>query len=209
MSRKSAARLQKLSVVKTGKIQPQAGKPFLLDLGCGDRKEADHFGIDVAKTSSTDYVTDLTKYPWPIDDGVVDGIYTSHFLEHLSGPDRVPFMNECYRILKVGATMKVIVPFWSSMRAVQDPFHKWPPICEHSFLYFNRGWREQNKLTHGDYAGFQCDFDFGYAHAFDPDVGARADEVRIYAAKHDVNSVMDLHVTLTKRDPNPPKVDGA
>lgn len=180
------------------RILPPEGQPFRLDLGCGDNKAAGHIGIDAAKTGAVDYVLDLTKSPWPIDDGVVDSIYCSHFFEHLTGPQRPAFMDECWRILKSGAQIAIITPHWSSMRSVQDFSHQWPPIAETSYLYFNKGWREANKLTHGAYT-MKCDFDFGYGHALDGDIQARADSARQFATKHYMNAVLDLHVTLTKR----------
>lgn len=178
------------------RILPPEGQPFRLDLGCGDNKAAGHIGIDAAKTGAVDYVLDLTKSPWPIDDGVVDSIHSSHFFEHLTGAQRMAFMDECWRILKVGSQMAIITPHWSSMRAVQDPTHQWPPIAETSYLYFNKNWREQNKLSHYP---IKCDFDFGYGHAVDNDVAVLCTEAQNFRKKFYVNAILDLHVTLTKR----------
>lgn len=172
------------------------GSPLKLDIGCGERKQEGHVGIDIAACPGVDHVMDVRNYPWPVEDASVDEIYTSHFFEHLSGPERCPFMDECWRILKDDGKMTVIVPYYSSMRAVQDPFHAWPPVCEHTFLYFNKEWRTVNKLTHYP---ISCDFNFGYGHAFDPDVGVRSDDYRARAVKNDINAVMDLHVHLTKK----------
>lgn len=186
---------------KTKLIRPQDGVPLKLDIGCGARKTEGHVGIDICACEGVDYVMDVRNTPWPIDDGTVDSIHCSHFFEHLDGPERVKFMEECYRVLKVGGQLVVICPHWSSMRAYGDPSHKWPPVCEWTFMYYNRGWRETNKLTHGIY-NMKCDFDFGYGHAVDQELNARSDDYRAHAIKNWINAVMDIHFTATKRAPS-------
>lgn len=167
-----------------------------LDLGCGDNKKAGTFGIDIAKTASADYTMDLTNSPWPIEDAAVDSIHCSHFFEHLTGEQRIAFMEECYRILKDGKQMVIIVPHWSSMRSIQDPTHQWPPLAESSFLYFNKQWMTDNKLTH---YGINTDFDFGYGYSVDGDVQVRNADFQQFAIKHYNNAILDLFVTLTKK----------
>jgi len=46
----------------------------------------------------------------PFNDNSVDVIYHSHFLEHLYKEDAEKFLKECYRILKPGGLMRVVVP---------------------------------------------------------------------------------------------------
>lgn len=183
----------KLKLVQT--IVAPKDKPFKLDIGCGQSKQPDHIGIDIADCPGVDYVMDVRKTPWPIEDGVVDSIFTSHFFEHLDGPERIDFMEECWRVLKVGSQMVIICPYWSSMRAVGDPFHKWPPVCEWTFFYFVEHWRQDNKLTHYP---IKCNFNWGVGHAVDGELAARSDDYRAMAVRHYVNSVNDIHVTLTK-----------
>jgi SAM-dependent methyltransferase len=177
-------------------IIPEEGKPFNLDLACGNRKEEGYIGIDIAKTEAVDYVHDLTSFPYPIDDGVVDSIMCSHFFEHLTGHQRMTFMDECYRILKPGSKMVIICPYWSSMRSVQDPTHQWPPVCEASFLYFNKEWRIENKLDHYP---IKCDFDYSYGYALDNDLLVRNIDWQQFAVKHYIQAVNDLQISLTKK----------
>lgn len=169
-----------------------------LDLGCGDNKREGFTGVDKFKTSSTDVVHDLLTYPWPFEDGSVDEIFSSHFLEHIPGHDRPKFMDEVYRVLKPGAKAVFVTPYYSSMRAVQDFTHAWPPLSDMSFYYFNKTWRETNKLTHGYYE-MVCDFDVLIGHAYSPMVAVRNAEYQQYAARHYVNAVDDIHAHLTKR----------
>lgn len=181
-------------------IQFPEGQPIRLDLGCGDNKMQDFFGIDKFKTDSSDFEFDLFEPNWPIADGTVDAIFSSHFFEHIPALKRPVFMDEVYRVLKVGAQATFIAPYWSSMRAVQDFTHEWPPICEATFQYFNKGWRAVNKLRHGHY-DMKCDFDFTYGYALDGGVFVRNPEWQQFALKHYIQAANDIHVTLTKRPP--------
>jgi all-trans-retinol dehydrogenase (NAD+) len=94
----------------------------------------------------------------------------------------------------------VVCPYYMSVRATQDFTHKWPPISQNTFLYYNKGWREQNKLTHGHY-DLKCDFDFVYGFSINPGWAARHDEARGFAMNNYWNAIDDIHLTLTKRDP--------
>lgn len=197
MVTKKKATVAKLTVVD-GRWRAQEGKPFHLDLACGDRKAENCLGIDKFETPSTDFVFDLLTFPWPCDDGVVDGIHCSHFFEHIPGPLRPRFMDECCRVLKQGSQMVISVPDGDSHRAIQDYTHMWPPVVAESFLYFNKEWREREKLTHGDYR-MTCDFDFGYGYSLDQDIMLRSAEQQQFALKHYRNHSNDLVVTLTKK----------
>lgn len=52
---------------------------------------------------------DSTK-PFPVRDGFVDLIFTSHMVEHLSKQDTMVFLKECYRMMKPGAHIRIAVP---------------------------------------------------------------------------------------------------
>jgi hypothetical protein len=81
------------------------------------------------------------------------------------------------------------------MRAIQDPFHCWPPVAESSFLYFNKDWRDANKLNH--YLG-TCNFNFTYGYLLDPETAGKAQEVQYHYIKHYTGAVSDLQVNLEK-----------
>lgn len=179
------------------KIKAAPGQLLRLDLGCGDNKREGFLGVDVVKTPTSDIVQDLRRFPWPMETGSVEELHCSHFLEHIPGPERMPFMDECWRILRPKGKMTVIVPHWNSMRSVQDPTHAWPPLAETSFLYFDRNWRQMNKLTHYP---VKCNFSFTYGYVVDPEVGARNSEHQQFAIKHYANAAQDLFVTLTRED---------
>lgn len=183
-----------------------------LDLGCGDNKvnldilcqnglaNPDHkvqiIGVDNQKCASVDKIHDLTKFPYPFKDKSIDMIYSSHFVEHLTGEQRIKFFNEIYRILKPGARIRLIHPYYKSSRAVQDPTHQWPPICEESYLYWTKDFREVNKLGH--YLG-NCNFTFNIFYTFmDNSWMQKPEETRNFAIRHYFNVVADMIVDMTK-----------
>lgn len=49
-------------------------------------------------------------YGLPIQDGVVDYLYTSHFLEHLFRRDAEYLLQECFRVLKPGGVLRISIP---------------------------------------------------------------------------------------------------
>lgn len=181
-------------------------KKLRYDLACGDNKTEGCIGVDIVqnKNKTVDILWDLNKYPWKwAKNDSVDEIYISHFIEHL--PQTLPdgtngffrFFDECYRILKVGGTIALVAPYYSSIRATQDPTHT-RAISEASFLYFNKGWREMNNLEHYD---IKSDFDYGFQHSWYPEWQNRSMEAKDFALKHYINVVSDVHITMTKREP--------
>ncbi len=181
-------------MAKAEKASTEPKELLKLDIGAGQNKQVGFTGVDIAPTS--DIQADLFKFPWPFENESASEIFASHFFEHVPQQLRGKFMDEVWRVLVAGGKATFITPYWSSMRAVQDPTHMWPPICEASYLYFNKDWRKTNKLDHYD---IHCDFDYGYGYQLNPQVAARNQETQGFMATHYVNSVTDLIVTLTKR----------
>jgi hypothetical protein len=167
-----------------------------LDLGCGTHKRSGFVGVDISSDCGADIVHDLRVRPWPFPNVSVDEVHCSHFFEHLTGAERVPFMEELYRILKPGATVKMITPYWTSMGAVQDPTHQWPPIAENSYAYFNKAWRDREGLGH---YGIECDFDVNISLRFDPAFSKRSPQEQQFAARHHVNAVHEITAVLRRR----------
>lgn len=168
-------------------------KPIKINIACGQNKEEGFIGIDKVKTKVTDIVHNLETFPWPLEDNYADEVVCSHYVEHTK--DLIKFMDEIYRITKVGAKVTIIAPYYSSIRAWQDPTHL-RAISEWSFAYFNKNWRVLNNLDHYD---IKSDFDFTFGYQVDPAWATRAEEARVFAMKHYINVVTDIHVTLTKR----------
>jgi len=162
-----------------------------LDIAAGQNKKEGFTGIDIMPGS--DIVHDLEQFPWPIESESVEEAHCSHYIEHTK--DLFKFFDELYRILKPGAKCTIIAPYYSSIRAWQDPTHT-RAISEATYLYANKGWREQNKLDHYPVS---CDFDYTYGYAFHPAWQSRSEEARSFAVGHYINVVTDIMATLTKR----------
>lgn len=52
---------------------------------------------------------DLTK-PLPFDDGTVDAVYSSHFLEHIYLNEAEAILRECHRVLRPGGVLRLALP---------------------------------------------------------------------------------------------------
>lgn len=80
-----------------------------LNLGCSSRFHPDWTNIDI--TSSSPYVQayDL-RQGIPFSDDTFDVVYHSHLLEHFPKQEALRFTQECYRVLKPGGIIRVVVP---------------------------------------------------------------------------------------------------
>lgn len=190
--------------IKQIKFGNMENEKIKIDLACGDNKKEGYIGVDIKETSSTDIVHDLSIYPWPFEDNSVDEIHCSHYIEHIpheldNGDERdgfIQFMDECYRILKPKGKLDIIAPYYTSMRAYGDPTHK-RYIADMSFYYFNKEWRDNNKLSH---YGIKCDFDMTFSYFITNDLTLKSDEIRDKAFKHDWNAVDDIIAKMVKRE---------
>jgi SAM-dependent methyltransferase len=168
--------------------------PLKLDLGCGKAKKEGFLGVDALKFESVDVVADLRKQ-WPWKDATVEEVHCSHFLEHLTGEERVHFFNELYRVLKPAAKATIVCPHWSSERAYGDPTHKWPPVTGFSFYYLSKVWREGN-APHTEYV---CDFEASWGFALAHPWQLKAQEVQMFAMGHYTNVCNDIVATVLKK----------
>jgi len=193
-AKSSVARL----VTKPRRITAPKGELFKLKIGTAYQlREPGFINIDQIATENVDHVVALKTFPWPIEDGVVDFVFSAFYFHRLTREERWAFMNECYRILKPGAQVSLLMPHWSSMRAITDPWAQWPELCESSFMVYSKQWREQEKATD---LPLVCDFgsSYGYGTTLDQDIAVRNDEFQMQAKKHWLNANLDLSVTLTK-----------
>lgn len=165
-----------------------------LDIACGQTRPDGWIGVDWAAGEKVDVVHDLEVFPWPFEDNSIDEARCSHYIEHTK--DLFKWFDEVYRILKPGGQIQIWAPYYNNMRCWQDPTHT-RAISEATFLYANKGWREQNKLDHYP---IKCDFDYSYGYAIDPVWAMKSEEARAFAIKHYTNVVNDIIVTMTKRE---------
>ncbi len=81
----------------------------MLNLGCGNRYHPDWVNIDIVKTGQNVIQYDLLK-GIPFEDNSFDVVYHSHLLEHFSKSYAPFFIKECFRVLKPGGIIRVVVP---------------------------------------------------------------------------------------------------
>lgn len=188
-------------MVNVAECQITFGKAMKLDLGCGGRKKDGFIGVDQYPMEGVDVVLNIGVDTWPWEDGTVEEIHASHFLEHLTALQRVHFMNEAFRVMKEGAKATIITPHWASNRAYGDFTHQWPPVAEMFYYYLKQEWRH-TQAPHTDKkwnpAGYSCNFDATWGYSFSPDLGARHSDHVQFALQNYKEAAQDLYATLIK-----------
>lgn len=109
-----------------------------ISLGGSSIESKNYINVDIKPGLDVDIVHDLEIYPWPFPDECADLLVASHIVEHIN-PVKFGFinwMNEAWRILKVGGQMLVATPYAGSMGYWQDPTHV-HGFNEVSFYYFD------------------------------------------------------------------------
>lgn len=177
-----------------------------LDIGCGKNKRkednngkpADYIGVDMSADCGADIVHDVRITPWPWEDNSIDEIHTSHFLEHLTGEERIVFFNEAYRVLKLDGKMNCITPAPFTHRYMQDPTHKFPCVVQEFYDYLHAPSR---KVMQIDHYPIHCNFEWVGHFMEDERAGllGRNDEYRSDRARYSINTMLDLIVLLTKK----------
>lgn len=180
----------KLAQVKKTKAEAPR---VCIDIGCGKNPREGFVGIDAINFGQK-HVLDVRK-GIPYKPNAVDEVHSSHFVEHLTGPERVNFFNDLWRVMKNGATATIITPNWSHACAYGDPTHQWPPMSPWWPLYLDKQWRDGN----APHVGFKCDFVGGVAGSWDARLNGRNPEFTQNAMNEQTNAWRDLIVTLTAR----------
>jgi len=120
-----------------------------LNIGCGHHKEIGWIGIDIQDLPGVDIIYDLNIQPWPVESDSIDEAQAWHIVEHIPpvcvtkmGTRRpfLEFMDECWRVLKVGATLDIETPHGCSVGFLHDPTHC-NPITEITFEHFDPDYR--------------------------------------------------------------------
>jgi len=91
-----------------------------LNLGCGKNKKEGYLNCDISSEINPDKVVNITE-KLPFDNNSVSEIFISHTLEHTHEPLEV--LREFYRICKHEATIKILVPYFSSESAFSQIDH--------------------------------------------------------------------------------------
>lgn len=108
-------------------LKLDASKRNLINLGSGPKIVQGLINIDFFTTSGIDYGADLRR-PLKIADDTVDGIFCEHTMEHLTYDETGRLLRECFRIMKPGAVIRIILPdislFLKHYCAKDDPWFK-------------------------------------------------------------------------------------
>lgn len=80
-----------------------------VNLGCGNHYHPDWINIDIA-SNTPDVITHDLSRGIPLPEASCDVVYHSHVLEHFRQVDALPFMQECYRVLRPGGIVRVATP---------------------------------------------------------------------------------------------------
>lgn len=106
----------------------------LLNLACNGHRPPEPFiNIDILRTQlhlgtperhnldqETNYIEHNLVNGIPFEDNSCDGIFASHFIEHLDAQESVSLFRECYRVLVPGGILVVSVPDATYFRSVYD-----------------------------------------------------------------------------------------
>jgi predicted SAM-dependent methyltransferase len=82
----------------------------LLNLGCGTHYHPDWVNIDFRSTGPEVVPYNLLGRPLPFRSNVFDAAYHSHLLEHFPKRYAPIFLQECFRVIKPGGIIRIVVP---------------------------------------------------------------------------------------------------
>lgn len=101
------------------RIKPGLDSSIYLELGCGETGRATN-GITYVGLDRDDHGQDVV---WDLEEGLpfcddqFQKIYSSHTFEHIHPEKIVDLFNECWRVLRPGGELWVIVPHRNSPQA--------------------------------------------------------------------------------------------
>lgn len=84
---------------------PQATR---INIGSGAHPLLEYCNIDSAADALADVHLQVPPIPYP--DGSLDEVFAGHFLEHLDQLEASEFLSECYRCLRPGGKLGIVVP---------------------------------------------------------------------------------------------------
>ena len=88
---------------------PKLKDKSILDIGCGPKINEDVVSLDYVWRPGVDVVCDVTRgIPFPSQS--FEGIFSEHCLEHIPFISTDKVLAECYRLLKPGGNVRIVVP---------------------------------------------------------------------------------------------------
>jgi predicted SAM-dependent methyltransferase len=92
-----------------------------LNVGCGSKYHENWFNVDMVSYSKDVIAANLLK-GIPFSDNYFDVVYHSQVLEHFPKDKAHDFIKECYRVLKPGGIIRVVVP---DLENIVDEYKKY------------------------------------------------------------------------------------
>lgn len=92
----------------TDTVLRQVTEAVRLNIGCGEWLIPGYVNIDADPALDVDIAAAVPPIPYP--DATVDEIWSCHFLEHLDFETGAAFLRECYRVLRPGGLVSIVVP---------------------------------------------------------------------------------------------------
>ena len=96
--------------------------PRRLNLGCGRDRHEGYLNVDSVATVRPDLEWNLDHFPYPLPSDHFEEILALDVVEHLE--NLVGFVDECWRILQPGGTIRITTPHYSSANSFRDPTHR-------------------------------------------------------------------------------------
>jgi predicted SAM-dependent methyltransferase/tetratricopeptide (TPR) repeat protein len=100
---------EKQAYASNGKPKKLKLKARLLNLGCGNRFHPDWTNVDFHSTGEGVISHNLTE-GLTFADNSFDVVYHSHLLEHFPKRQAPVFLRECFRVMKDGGIIRVVIP---------------------------------------------------------------------------------------------------
>lgn len=134
------------------------------------------------------------RLPWAT--ASVDDVSAINLVQMLTAAERINFVNELHRVMKVGAKAQIIVPHWCSSRAFGDLAFPMPPVSEAWGYHLNAEWRKANAPWS---KGYKCDFDYTFGYGMHQLIVSRNVEYQQHAVSFFKEAAQDFIATFTKR----------
>lgn len=124
-----------------------------LNLGCGRDIKSGWINADISKDVPADIHLDIRVDVIPLKDECCEEVYASGILEQIEGNDQlIHAMNECWRVLKPGGQIVIVVPNAKHAIAHRDPMDI-RKFTIPTFNYFIDGMQEYR--DYGSVYGFK------------------------------------------------------
>ncbi len=94
-----------------------------MNVGCGRRFHQAWINIDLESYDPAVVQHDITK-GLPYEDDQFDAVYHSHVLEHLDPGDGEKLLDECYRVLRPGGVLRIVVPNLEQIATLYLNYHR-------------------------------------------------------------------------------------